>query len=61
MDKVRYEWAVSLLNNPNISLIEISYTLGFKDPANFSHSFWCWAGLSLSKFRKYSLSEAKVR
>ncbi|HAC62336.1 MAG TPA: hypothetical protein DCF68_02070 [Cyanothece sp. UBA12306] len=56
MDKVRYEWALSLLNNRDISLIEISYTLGFKDPANFSHSFRRWTGVSPSKFRKYLLS-----
>ena len=56
MDKVRYEWAISLLNNSDISLIEIAYTLGFKDPGNFSHSFRRWTGVSPSKFRKYSLS-----
>ena len=56
MDKVRYELALSLLNNPDISLIEISYSLGFKDPANFSHSFRRWAGMSPSQFRQYSLS-----
>ena len=56
MDKVRYELALSLLNNPDISLIDISYSVGFKDPANFSHSFRRWAGMSPSQFRQYSLS-----
>lgn len=54
MDKVRYEWALSLLNNPDIPLIEIAYTLGFQDPANFSHSFRRWTGVSPSQVRKYS-------
>lgn len=61
MDKVRYEQAVSLLNNSDISLIEIAYTLGFKDPANFSHSFRRWAGVSPSKFRKYLVLEEKAK
>ena len=56
MDKVRYELALSLLNNPEISLIDISYSVGFKDPANFSHSFRRWAGISPSQFRYNLLS-----
>lgn len=57
MDQVRYEWALSLLNNFDIPLIEIAYTLGFKHPANFTHSFRRWTGVSPSQFRQYSLKE----
>ena len=57
IDKVRYEWALSLLNNPDLTLIEIAYTLGFKHPANFTHSFRRWAGVSPSQFRQYLSSD----
>lgn len=55
MDKVRYELALSSLNNPDVSLLEISYTLGFTDPANFSHAFKRWTGISPSKFRSANI------
>lgn len=52
MDKVRYEAATSLLQDTTMPLIEIAYSLGFKHPSNFSHSFRRWAGMSPLQFRK---------
>jgi AraC-like DNA-binding protein len=52
MDKVRYQKALPLLQDPDIPLIEIAYSLGFRDPANFSHTFRRWTGLSPRQFRK---------
>jgi AraC-like DNA-binding protein len=56
MDKVRYELALKMLNDDYIPLVEIAYTLGFSDPANFSHAFRRWAGISPSQFRKFNNS-----
>lgn len=41
------------------SVQEISYGLGFRDPANFSHFFKRHAGLSPARYRALSVSEAQ--
>ena len=58
MDKIRYQKAVSIMQNPDIPFIEIAYALGFKDPASFSHSFRRWTGSSPRQFRKQQLTTA---
>ncbi|MEB3288939.1 MAG: helix-turn-helix domain-containing protein [Leptolyngbya sp.] len=52
MDRVRYQKALSLMQDADIPLIEVAYALGFSDPANFSHAFKRWTGVSPRQFLK---------
>jgi len=57
VEQVRFETAVNLLKNPRIKLIEIGAELGYTDPANFTHAFKRWAGVSPRKFRDLLLKD----
>lgn len=52
VDQVRYQKAVALLKEPDISMIEIAFALGFQYPGNFSHAFRRWSGMSPRQFRQ---------
>ncbi len=57
MDKVRYQKALAIMQDHDIPLIDVAYDLGYSDPANFSHAFKRWAGVSPRQFRKHSRNE----
>jgi AraC-like DNA-binding protein len=59
MDKVRYQKAISLMADAEIPLIEVAYALGYSEPANFSHAFKRWSGVSPRKFRQQQSQVAK--
>lgn len=44
--------AKRLLLNTNLGLQQISFQLGYKDPATFTHAFRRWTGKAPSKYRK---------
>ncbi|MGB1092192.1 MAG: AraC family transcriptional regulator [Oceanobacter sp.] len=50
-DKVRIDQAIQLLSQPDLTLAEISQTLGFSDPAAFSRAFKNWTGTAPSQYR----------
>ena len=52
LENVRKELAVSYLSEPHRSIAEISYLLGFTEPANFTRSFREWKGVVPTKFRE---------
>ncbi len=52
MDRVRFNEATRLPLNPNIPIVEITYHLGYADPANFTRAFKRWTGVSPSGFRQ---------
>ncbi|MFO1434654.1 MAG: AraC family transcriptional regulator ligand-binding domain-containing protein [Candidatus Competibacteraceae bacterium] len=51
IEQVRFERALRLLAEPDISLIEIAFDLGYTDPTNFSRAFRRWTGISPRRFR----------
>ena len=44
IDETRETMAAALLDDPSLSLTEISYLLGFSDPSSFSNAYRRWTG-----------------
>ncbi len=51
LDEVRSELARGYINDARLSLNEITYLLGFSEPANFTRAFRRWHGTSPSTYR----------
>ena len=50
-DNVKRDKAISLFEQPNLTLGDISLALGFTEPATFSRAFKHWTGVSPSTYR----------
>ena len=57
LDRTRRELAEQYMRQPNISVSEVAYLLGFSDCSNFSRAFHRWTGHSPSDFRDDSKAE----
>jgi len=57
LDRTRRELAEQYMRQPNISVSEVAYLLGFSDCSNFSRAFHRWTGQSPSDFRDASKAE----
>ncbi|WP_455221319.1 AraC family transcriptional regulator ligand-binding domain-containing protein [Kaarinaea lacus] len=51
LNQTRQELAEQYIENSRLSINEITYMLGFSDPANFSRAFKRWHGVSPSHYR----------
>jgi len=51
IDDIRREMARSYLSDPEISLAQVAYLLGYADQSAFSNSFRRWTGQSPRRFR----------
>ncbi|HRO12075.1 helix-turn-helix transcriptional regulator, partial [Amaricoccus sp.] len=51
VDEVRREMARSYLSDPELSLAQVAYLLGYADQSAFSNSFRRWTGQSPRRFR----------
>jgi AraC-like DNA-binding protein len=58
LDEVRKETAISHLKEPNLSITDIAYLLGFSEPAVFSRTFRKWTGSTPHAFRKAMQADA---
>ncbi len=52
IDQVRFDLAVTRLQNPDINLTDIAFELGYTEPATFTHAFQRWTGTSPSTYRR---------
>ncbi len=57
LDRTRRELAEQYMRQPNISVSEVAYLLGFSDCSNFSRAFHRWTGHSPSNFRDAANTE----
>jgi AraC-like DNA-binding protein len=51
LDQTRFDVAKQLLQDESINVTEISFELGYANPANFTRAFQRWAGLSPRQHR----------
>lgn len=51
LEETRKELAMQYIHNSNLSISEITYTLGFSEPSNFSRAFKRWTGKSPQSYR----------
>lgn len=51
LDEVRSELAKGYINDARLSINEITYLLGFSEPANFTRAFKRWHGIAPSAYR----------
>ncbi len=56
LENTRRELSMQYVRNPQHSLNEVAFLLGFAEPSNFSRAFKRWYGQSPSQFRQDSLS-----
>ena len=52
LDRTRRELAEQYMQQPNVSVSEVAYLLGFSDCSNFSRAFHRWPGRSPSVYRE---------
>ena len=51
LDDVRHELAIGYIRQPHVSVMEITYLLGFSDQSNFARSFRRWTDQSPTGYR----------
>ena len=52
LDDVRHLLAKRYLDNKQLSIQEIAFTLGYSDIANFRRAFKRWQGMAPSEYQK---------
>ena len=52
LDSIRHELALGYLEVSNMSIGELTFTLGFVDQSSFSRAFKRWTGMTPSQYRK---------
>jgi len=51
LDEIRKDLSQQYIKNSNLSINEITFMLGFSEPANFTRAFKRWTGHSPSEYR----------
>lgn len=58
LSEAKFDLAKDNLKNSDLTIAEISFQLGYSDPAHFSNAFRRWAGMSPSQFRESILKQS---
>jgi AraC-like DNA-binding protein len=56
LNLAKFKMAKEKLQNSSLTIQDISYQLGYSDPAHFTHAFNRWAGMSPSDYRQACIS-----
>ena len=52
LDDTRRELALQYIRDPSVTITEMTYLLGYSEPANFSRAFKRWTGVTPGEFQK---------
>ncbi len=58
--QVQAERAMNYLRNESLTVAEVSYRLGYAEPAAFTRAFTQWSGVSPLKWRKAQVREPRI-
>lgn len=59
LDKTRHDLALKYVLEPNLSLADVTYLLGFSDQSNFSRAFRRWTSLAPQQYRQEAASAGR--
>ncbi len=60
LNQAKFFHAKNELRDPQMTIKEVSESLGYSDPANFTRAFRRWSGLSPSSFRKREIDRISL-
>jgi AraC-like DNA-binding protein len=55
IEQIRFDLAMTWLEDPDIQLNDLAFELGYTKPANFTRAFKRWVGVSPSEFRRLQM------
>ncbi len=55
LDQARYALAADYLRQPGLSLVDISFLLGYQDQSAFNHAFKEWSGMNPGTWREQAV------
>ncbi|MGK5026439.1 AraC family transcriptional regulator ligand-binding domain-containing protein [Janthinobacterium sp. RB2R34] len=59
LDQVRYRQACDYLRQPQLSLVDIAFLLGYQEQSAFNHAFRAWAGTNPGAWRLQARLDAR--
>lgn len=59
LDQVRYRQACDYLRQPELSLVDIAFLLGYQEQSAFNHAFRAWAGTNPGAWRLQARLDAR--
>lgn len=59
LDQVRYRQACNYLRQPDLSLVDIAFLLGYQEQSAFNHAFRAWAGTNPGAWRLQARLDAR--